>query len=138
MKPGIALAAALIAAGGLAVPVQAHSPDRGQRGGQQHTGQDSRPGWQGHGNGRDQRRDQWRDHEGQGRYAPRFGYGYPRYYGYRPQYEYPRYYRPPPRYRYYRYDHDYDDDYGYYDYDDDYRGFDDSRIGLLISLPLRF
>ncbi len=134
MKPGIALAAALIAACGLAVPLQAHSWDRDQRGGQQRGWHDSRPGWQGHGYGRDQ----WRDHEGQGRYAPRFGNAYPRYYGYRPQYEYPRYYRSSPRYHDYRYDRDHDDDYGYYYYDDDYRGFDGSRIGLLISLPLRF
>ena len=145
MKPVIALAAALIAAGALAPPAQAHGWDRDPRGGQQRGWQERRPDWRGHGYGHDE----WREHHGQGWYAPRFGYGYPRDYAYGPRYGYPPVYGYAPVYgypRYYRHyyrcdDRDYDGDCGYggrYYHYDDYRGLDDRGISLLLTLPLRF
>jgi hypothetical protein len=127
MKPVIALAAALIAAGALAAPAQAHG------------WHEARPEWRGHGYGHDE----WRERHGQGWYAPRFGYGRPREYGYGPRYGYPPVYYYP-RYfpHYYRcYDRDYDGDCDYagrYHHYDDYRGPVDSGVALLLTLPLRF
>jgi hypothetical protein len=122
MKPIIALTVALIAAGALAPPAQAHGWDRGQQGWHERGWHEDRPDWRGHGYGHDE----WREHHGQRWYAPRYGYGYPRDYAYWPRYGYPPVYGYAGRYYYYG------------DYYGDYRGLDDSGITLLLTLPLRF